>query len=547
MKTRVVYGMIFSMKTTQSLLAIFFVLFSSVVFTQAQESRNFESDIHAMEDLESRVALIGTEKSDSILDNYHDLKEVASEVKAIAPKFHGEVISDLKKGKPLHGSQLTLLHKIVGVFISLDYKLQKLAMTHSEEVFKVLPLLDRVENIYEVYLPFYKEKKFRRLVNAEDSSYQVERKELKKVILNLIKKAELKKIQKGYSDFVWKVKKGQIRRSAPMVTETIDHEGGKLIYDNKYWRGWRARLFGTTLTDFGSRIGSEIIHHASGAFGNGMGSIRWRRGWLDKDKKIEKEIFALLKPLDVITEKVGYTPTDFFIPGHFGHNAIWLGTQKQLEDLGLWNHPVIKPFQKDIAAGKSIIETDRSGTHFKSLADFMNVDEFGLLRMKRETLDILSEREKVLKIYEVAFAQLGKTYDFNFDVETTDQLVCSELLYQSFGDVNWPTEAYLGRTTISPDNVVSLALFDNAPIDLIYFIKGSKEGTYTYKDIDDLANDIGFVKKDGVYKEPYKVCKNVRVRKPGGRGHETINKRECETRLKDLIYVPHRSLPDFSF
>ena len=151
---------------------------------------------------------------------------------------------------------------------------------------------------------------------------------------------------------------------------------------------------------------------------------------------------------------------------------------------------------------------------------------------------------KVIKIYEIAFAQVGKTYDFNFDVETTDKLVCSELLYQSFGDVNWPTEPYIGRTTISPDNVVSLALFDNPPIELVYYALQNKKGEVIYKDIDDLASDIGFVKKGDVYKRLYKVCKDEEVKRPGSRGRETINRRTCETRFEDLVYTPHAPLPD---
>ena len=137
-----------------------------------------------------------------------------------------------------------------------------------------------------------------------------------------------------------------------------------------------------------------------------------------------------------------------------------------------------------------------------------------------------------------------ETYDFNFDVETTDKLVCSELLYQSFGDVNWPTEPYIGRTTISPDNVVSLALFDNPPIELVYYALQNKKGEVIYKDIDDLASDIGFVKKGDVYKRPYKVCKDEEVKRPGSRGRETINRRTCETRFEDLVYTPHAPLPD---
>ena len=108
---------------------------------------------------------------------------------------------------------------------------------------------------------------------------------------------------------------------------------------------------------------------------------------------------------------------------------------------------------------------------------------------------------------------MGKTYDFNFDVETTDKLVCSELLYQSFGDVAWPTEKYLGRVTISPDNVASLILYANTPMDLQYYIKGEKDRSVLYKTEDDLANDLGFVKDEErstldepFYKQPFKKC-----------------------------------------
>lgn len=523
---------------------IFFLIFGLQVGAYA--GKDVSAEVSRVEALSERVRLIDTLKGSSTLVRYELLSEVAKEIKSIAPSFHRDVIDDLESGKPLHGSQLTLLHKMVGLFLELDYKLLKMAETSKQAVFKVLPVLDRYENFIVSYLPFYKKKDFRRLVNAEDMSYEVERKELKRQLRLLVKKEELKRVQELFMNFRAKVKRGDISRSAPLVKETLDHYGSKLIWDKKYWRGWRRLVFGQTLTDFGARLGRNIVHHASGAFGNGMGAIKWRKGYMWKNQKITEEIRKQLKPLDIITEKVGYTPTDFFIPGHFGHNAIWLGTKEQIQELGIWDHPIIKPWHKKIEAGYSILETIRPGTGFKTLEEFMNVDEFGLLRFRKDTLDVQSETEKVLKVYEIAFKQVGKKYDFNFDVETTDKLVCSELLYQSFGDVNWPTEPYIGRTTISPDNVVSLALFDNPPIDLIYYAVADKRGNIRYKDIDDLAADIGFVKQDGLYKRPYKVCKSERVRKPGGRGSEFINRRSCETRLEDLLYTPHRTLPDLS-
>jgi hypothetical protein len=61
---------------------------------------------------------------------------------------------------------------------------------------------------------------------------------------------------------------------------------------------------------------------------------------------------------------------------------------------------------------------------------------------------------------------LGKKYDFNFDVNTTDKIVCSELAYVSFPSIDWPTQKTLGRYNISPDNVAQLA-WNNVPLKLI--------------------------------------------------------------------------------
>jgi hypothetical protein len=73
----------------------------------------------------------------------------------------------------------------------------------------------------------------------------------------------------------------------------------------------------------------------------------------------------------------------------------------------------------------------------------------------------------------MAFRQLGKKYDFNFDVDTTDKIVCSELAYISFPSMDWPTEETLGRHSISPDNVAQLA-WNSVPLELIMFYHDGK-------------------------------------------------------------------------
>jgi uncharacterized protein YycO len=87
-----------------------------------------------------------------------------------------------------------------------------------------------------------------------------------------------------------------------------------------------------------------------------------------------------------------------------------------------------------------------------SLGHFMNIDDFAILR---ETA--ISDQQRAQVIIQ-ALRQVGKGYDFNFDVESTDTIVCSELVYHTYSHQTWPTARHLGRVTISPDNVALRSL-----------------------------------------------------------------------------------------
>ena len=70
---------------------------------------------------------------------------------------------------------------------------------------------------------------------------------------------------------------------------------------------------------------------------------------------------------------------------------------------------------------------------------------------------------------------LATPYDVNadFDVETTDTIVCSELIYQVYTGIEWPTQKALGRSTISPDHIAVRALNGGAP-QLVAFHRDGK-------------------------------------------------------------------------
>ena len=58
--------------------------------------------------------------------------------------------------------------------------------------------------------------------------------------------------------------------------------------------------------------------------------------------------------------------------------------------------------------------------------------------------------------------------DWNRRRIETDKIVCSELIYTVYIEIDWPTEKSLGRYTISPDNVAEKTL-NGGPLKLVTF------------------------------------------------------------------------------
>ena len=190
-------------------------------------------------------------------------------------------------------------------------------------------------------------------------------------------------------------------------------------------------------------------------FGAVTGAIQLRSGKLKNLPKSEMDqIKDKLKPLDILFDKAPFRLTDKLIPGYFGHVGIWLGTETELKELELWDTPEIRPYQKEIRAGRNVLEALRPGIDVHTLESFFDIDDFAVVRAFK-----YNENEKAQYVLN-AFAQIGKDYDFNFDVETTKRIVCSELIYAVFEDKEWNTKPVVGRFTITPDDVAR-TLFNN--------------------------------------------------------------------------------------
>ncbi len=230
------------------------------------------------------------------------------------------------------------------------------------------------------------------------------------------------------------------------------------------------------LTLRGKRGVRAVSYGMSMGFGNMVGLVETRKGYLYNMSESEKaNLIAEMKPLDILMEKTPFRLTDKMIPGHYGHVAIWLGTEEQLKDLQVWDQIPAK-IQAKIRSGHRIVEALRPGVELNTLEHFLNIDDFLVVRDTRSNITDEYRRKAVLQ----AIAQIGKEYDFNFDVHTHTRIVCSEIAYVVFGDVKWPLEETLRRYTISPDNVAQLAIGNQRTFEpvIMYY-----DGKRVYKDL----------------------------------------------------------------
>lgn len=229
-------------------------------------------------------------------------------------------------------------------------------------------------------------------------------------------------------------------------------------------RSVRRRVTRDTLNE----IGRSTVNALSEGFSNAIGDYEDRKGLLYADKQLEKSILKQLEIGDILLEKTPFRLTDSMIPGHWGHAAIWIGTEQELKNIGLWEHPLVSRYHEQIQRGELVAESLRTGTTLSSLSHFMNIDDLGVIRSRKALTD-----EEMRETIILALRQIGKDYDFNFDVETTDKIVCSQLVYLSYSKVKWPTESVVGRYTISPDNIAIKAL-NNGPFELKLFYHDGK-------------------------------------------------------------------------
>lgn len=443
----------------------------SMNYLPTPECSQHRVDVHAGKTVEEQQQAMQQE-----ILSYQSLAEEVLSMRARAIQLHEDLSAKQRKNEPLSGHDLLRLKEGGTAMLDQREALMKIGMAHecwiddpvssdqraaAIQSAGIAMSLSAALLLYDNYLSaislYQSDSSLRRHLNRADKGFALREGELNRIALSFASPNNRYRVRRAIQ---WFEKNGYGKIDSEdygyrYLVELIEQSPSRQIVRRVQpvsFVGRMAGFFTTISFDTLMSLKDQGVFVPSLLFGNTVGLVESRRGKLDERPAVLEQVSTRLKAGDVLLEKTPFRLTDAFIPGHWGHVAVWVGRADELRDLGIWNHPVVRKYHAQIESGQGVVEALRSGVTMNSLSHFMNIDDLAVLR---ETAIPDPQRAQVVL---QALRQVGKDYDFNFDVESTDKIVCSELVYHAYSHQQWPTAKHLGRVTISPDNVALRAL-----------------------------------------------------------------------------------------
>lgn len=427
-------------------------------------------------DARQSAAVLATE-----MQAFRTLAERALALRAETIKVGKRIKEQQEQGVPLSGDDLALMNEGIGMHLAIRKELLEVAESHEcwldgdDARFAARGITPEMRRqgialslsaalvLYDNYLLaislFEGDPKLRRILNERDPGYALHSAELAKVTLNYDSVANRTRVRNAirYYDKEHRQLQGDAAGNPDVdyVVTLIDQSPSFSMvkkWSPFYVVGRKLGFLGAATSDTISGLEREGVNLFSMVFGNAVGLVETRKGKLYRKKSVVKDVKQTLRAGDILLEKTPFRLTDKLIPGYWGHAAVWIGGEAELKELGLWGHPLVVQHRREIAGGQLVVEALRSGVEMNTIDHFLNVDSVGIIRKSA------ASREERAKIVVRALRQVGKPYDFNFDVESKERVYCSKLVYLAYGSSDWPTKKSLGRTTFTPDDVAFRAL-----------------------------------------------------------------------------------------
>ncbi len=166
---------------------------------------------------------------------------------------------------------------------------------------------------------------------------------------------------------------------------------------------------------------------------------------------IQAQLDEVLQAGDVLVTRHDFVASNLFLPGYWPHAALYIGSSKERDSLGITlDESIAKRWSGDIR----VLEAKKDGVLFRVLSETLEVDEFIVIRPELSTQQIGEALQRVVQ-------HEGKGYNFDFDFFTSDQLVCTEVVFRAFdglGDIKFELIERAGRLSLSAEDLLNKAV-----------------------------------------------------------------------------------------
>lgn len=184
----------------------------------------------------------------------------------------------------------------------------------------------------------------------------------------------------------------------------------------------------------------------------------------------KKLVKSLLRPGDIIlTYSAGYM-SNIFLPGHFKHGIVYVGSPAQRQGMGLTEakvrdcaplpsetmYPYLARERLPNGYEADVIEAVSEGVVFNSM-DFLMDSHINRMVILRPQL----EAEELVGALSHTYSLLNNPYDFKFDFNDGACECCTEIIYRSLhlrGRFNFSLTKRAGVFTLSADDIVNYYL-----------------------------------------------------------------------------------------
>ena len=173
------------------------------------------------------------------------------------------------------------------------------------------------------------------------------------------------------------------------------------------------------------------------------------------DSRVTTDIRAkaaeVLQAGDVIITRHDFVASNLFLPGYWPHAALYIGSEIEREALNVQiKEETAHRWQGEIRS----LEAQKDGVLFRPLSETLDVDEFVIIRPQLDKKLIATGLERAIQ-------HEGKGYNFDFDFFSSNQLVCTEVVFRAFdglGDIQFKLIERAGRLSLSAEDLLDMAV-----------------------------------------------------------------------------------------